>query len=269
MSRSKAINQLARELRLQGELPRSLGEVKRELRKSGEILPPYDVSAVGSYERKVDEPITPVEYGGLQAAYDHFNHGLFDGTLVDVFITYQRHAHSYGYFAPDRFSGRIEVGGRHELALNPDHFVGRSDEDICATLVHEMVHVWQQQHGKPGSRGYHNKQWAAKMKAVGLQPSNTGGVGGKETGQQMHHYIIADGPFARSYEQLRAKGWKLNLQSAMRANPTAAPKNKTKFTCGECGQNVWGKPDTKVDCHHCKVLMHDASAVQSYDQAAE
>ena len=40
-------------------------------------------------------------------------------------------------------------------------------------LVHEMVHVWQEQYGHPASRGYHNKQWAAKMKAVGLQPSGT------------------------------------------------------------------------------------------------
>ena len=37
-----------------------------------------------------------------------------------------------------------------------------------------MTHVWQHQHGKPSSRGYHNREWAAKMKAIGLQPSNTG-----------------------------------------------------------------------------------------------
>ena len=86
--------------------------------------------------------ITPVEYSGLQMAYDHFNVILFDGSLVDVFITYQRHAHSRGYFSPDRFSGRDDVSGRHELALNPDGFVGRTDEQICSTLVHEMVHVW-------------------------------------------------------------------------------------------------------------------------------
>jgi hypothetical protein len=38
-------------------------------------------------------PITPAEYSGLQEAYDHFNKELFDGSLPDVFITYQRHAH--------------------------------------------------------------------------------------------------------------------------------------------------------------------------------
>jgi len=59
--------------------------------------------------------------------------------------------------------------------------------------VHEMVHLWQHMHGKPGARGYHNKEWAAKMKAIGLQPSNNGMVGGKETGQHMMDYIIPDG----------------------------------------------------------------------------
>src|SRR5215471_7492030 len=94
------------------------------------------------YERPIDQPvaITPVEYSGLQEAYDHFNRTLFGGSLVDVFITYQRHARSAGYFSPDRFSGRTAVGGKHELALNPDGFIGRSDEQIASTLVHEMVH---------------------------------------------------------------------------------------------------------------------------------
>src|SRR5262249_37129440 len=144
----------------------------------------------GSYERKLDQPvaITPVEYSGLQEAYDEFNKQLFGGNLVDVFITYQRHAHSRGHFSPDRFSVRTASFGRHELALNPDHFVGRSDAEIASTLVHEMVHVWQQQHGKPPSRGYHDKEWSAKMKTIGLQPSSSGTVGGKETGQRMSHY---------------------------------------------------------------------------------
>ena len=85
-----------------------------------------------SYERAAqrgpDWPvvITPVEYGGVQAAYDHFNEELFEGKLPDVFITYQRKAHSAGYFSPDRFSGRIGEFGKHELALNPD-----ADKQIC------------------------------------------------------------------------------------------------------------------------------------------
>jgi hypothetical protein len=180
----------------------------------------------GSYHR---EAITPIEYSGLQEAYDHFNAALFESGLPDVFITYQRHAHSKGYFSADRFSGRSYEFARHELALNPDAFIGRSDEDICSTLVHEQCHVWQQAHGKPSSRGYHNKQWAAKMKAVGLQPSSTGAVGGRETGQRVTHYIVPGGPFTKAFTKLAASGWKLNLQSAHRSGQQKGPSSKTKI----------------------------------------
>jgi hypothetical protein len=39
-----------------------------------------------SYEQADDAllAITPSEYGGLQAAFDHFNAALFDKTLPDI-----------------------------------------------------------------------------------------------------------------------------------------------------------------------------------------
>jgi hypothetical protein len=87
--------------------------------------------------RKVNQrragAITPLEYSGLQDAYDHFNAELFDGKLLDVFITYQRKAHSAGYFSADRFSGRVGKFGKHELALNPDGFINHTDEQVVQT----------------------------------------------------------------------------------------------------------------------------------------
>lgn len=155
--------------------------------------------------------ITPIEYSGLQTAYDHFNTELFDGALIDVFITYQRKAHSSGYFAVNRFSSRLNDAetGQHELALNPDAFLGQSDMQVLQTLVHKIAHNWQHLYGRPSKRGYHNAEWSAKMKAIGLYPSSTGMPGGKETGQRMADYIIPDGRFVRSYERLAATGWKL------------------------------------------------------------
>jgi hypothetical protein len=89
-------------------------------------------STVRTKKAEASTAITPIEYGGLQAAFDHLNRVLFEGRLPDVFITYQRKAHSKGYFSVDRFSGRVGKFGKHELALNPDAFVDRSDEQIPA-----------------------------------------------------------------------------------------------------------------------------------------
>lgn len=60
--------------------------------------------------------------------------------------------------------------------------------------AHEMAHVRQQTHGSPPRSSYHDRQWAAKMKEIGLQPSTTGEPGGIEAGQSVTHYIIPGGP---------------------------------------------------------------------------
>ena len=79
--------------------------------------------------------ITLTEYQGFQDAYDFFNRELFEGSLPQVLVTLQRHANTRGYFSPERFNGRIDTAAVHELALNPDSFIGRTDEMILSTRV--------------------------------------------------------------------------------------------------------------------------------------
>jgi hypothetical protein len=197
------------------------------------------------------EPITPAEYRSLQRADDFFNRELFASSLPPVLVTLQRHGRAYGYFSPERFIGRTDQEVAHELALNPDHF-GRTDEVTLSTLVHEMVHVWQKEHGRMPRRGYHDRQWAAQMKEVGLQPSTTGEPGGAETGQSISHYILPGGSFARAFAKLAAAGFQLRWQSLSEdPSRTAKRASKTKFTCPECGQNAWAKPDTLLICGCC------------------
>ena len=168
------------------------------------------------------EPITPAEYRAFQQAYDFFNRELFGGSLPHVLVTLQRHAKARGYFSPERFSARHEAHATaHELAMNPDTFTGRTDEEILSTLAHEMAHVWQQAHGQPPRRSYHDRQWAAKMKEIGLQPSTTGEPGGKETGQSVTHYIARGGPYARAYAKL--KDDRLSAPLAIRAGEQRRP----------------------------------------------
>jgi predicted SprT family Zn-dependent metalloprotease len=201
----------------------------------------------------IKEAITPAEYQAFQEAYDYFNAELFGGSLPHVLVTLQRHAKTRGYFSPERFSGRNEAKATaHELALNPDNFTGRTDESILSTLAHEMVHVWQQTHGTPPRRSYHDRQWAAKMKEIGLQPSTTGEPGGKETGQSVTHYIIRGGLYAQAYARLKAKGFQLHWQSAPAGKQAKAKKaSKTKYTCPACAQNAWAKPNALLICGNC------------------
>ena len=124
---------------------------------------------------------------------------------------------------------------------------------ILSTLAHEMAHVWQQAHGTPPRRSYHDRQWAAKMHEIGLHPSSTGEPGGKETGQKVSHYILPGGAYARAYAKLQATGFLLRWQSAPESQQARAKKkaSKTKFTCPDCGQNAWAKPDALLICGDC------------------
>jgi len=197
-------------------------------------------------------PITTTEYNAFQKAYDFLNAELFGGSLPDVLVTLQRQAKARGYFAADRFAARDGKSAAHELAMNPDTFTGRSDKDILSTLAHEMAHVWQQTHGKPPRRCYHDRQFAAKMKEIGLQPSDTGAPGGKETGQNMTHYIIPGGSYEVAFAKLEKAGFRLNWQSAPYSAAAKTKKaSKTKYTCPECGQNAWAKPGASLICGDC------------------
>src|SRR5437764_10852005 len=191
--------------------------------------------------------LTVTAYQGFQRAYDFFNRELFGGSLPQVLVTLQRHAKTRGYFPPERFTGRINNVAVHELALNPEGFARRTDEMILSTLTHEMAHVWQQTHGERPRRGYHDRQWAAKMKEIGLQPSSTGEPGGKETGQTVSHYSIPGGRYGKAYAKLALQGFALHWQSAPVSGEGRAKKSsKTKFTCPECGQNAWAKPGARL-----------------------
>lgn len=200
--------------------------------------------------RTIQTSITQTEYNTFQTAYDFFNAELFSGSLPAVLITLQRHSKSYGFLAPEKFRGRGEETVTHELALNPDHF-GRTDEQILSTLVHEMAHVWQQTHGTPPRKSYHDRQWAAKMKEIGLQPSSTGEHGGKETGQRVSHYIIEGGAFAQAFARLKANGFELRWQSRTDNADRQKKSSKNKYTCPNCEQNAWAKPNASLICGAC------------------
>ena len=133
------------------------------------------------------------------------NRSLFEGELPNCLITLQRSKKSYGYFCGDRF-GRADGTLTDEIALNPSHFRDRPQEEVLATLAHEMVHLWQHHFGTPGRGRYHNREWAEKMKSIGLQPTSTGKDDGPETGDVMGHLIVPDGAFDRAVRKLLARG---------------------------------------------------------------
>lgn len=153
-------------------------------------------------------PPTLAQYQALQRAYDHFNTALFEGKLPPCLITLRSSHRHYGYHHAQRF---VNLKGEQldELGLHPGFFTLRSLEETLSTLVHEMVHHWQELFGRPSKGNPHNREWAAKMRAIGLVPSATGLPDGKDTGHSVSHYIDPQGAFLRACRALLAEGFEL------------------------------------------------------------
>lgn len=193
---------------------------------------------------------TSAQFTAYEQMFAYFNEKLFAGALPPVLLNFSRHAKTLGFFAPERWEKGKEV--KHEISLNPAYLRSRKPVDVASTLVHEMVHLWQQEHGKPSRAGYHNEEWASKMEAVGLTPSSTGAPGGARTGQGMSHFIAKGEAFARHFAAMpKAYSLPWSCEEPEREKKPKSDKNKVKYTCPGCGANVWGKPELAILCEDC------------------
>jgi len=73
-----------------------------------------------------------------------------------------------GHFRP----GRNGFGLLGEIVVAKQHVVQNAVPDfwweVLGTLLHEMLHAWQELHGAPSSGNYHNREFRLKASSLGL-----------------------------------------------------------------------------------------------------
>jgi len=85
---------------------------------------------------------------------------VFDRTRSSTLATYMR--------------GRSGFGTRYTITIN-NRYLNDPFYRILRRLLHEMIHQWQELHGKIASRSsYHNKQFIGKALACGLLTDHGG-----------------------------------------------------------------------------------------------
>jgi hypothetical protein len=235
-------------------------------------------------------------YEHVSAIALHFNRGLFDNSLPTPLFTLKRGIGALGHFSPNRW---ISQGGQvvGEISLNPALFGQHSWLQLMQTIAQQQCHLWQHVHGEPSRPGYHNAEWAAKMKQIGLVPSSTGVPGGRTTGQSMSAYPEPGGKFINACVELAngplcaplAARWKTEAAPAAPPLPLKLPrttlrrlmtaigewsddpgliasdalkeqKRKLKYTCPRCDVNVWGRPGLGILCRSCQVSLREVPA---------
>ena len=150
--------------------------------------------------------------------------------MPEVLLTVKGKARVFGYYKQRAF---ISHAGEivDEIAVNPTFFATHGFKELLQTLAHEMCHQWQQNYGTPSIRSYHNREFAEKMKSIGLIPSTTGEKGGKETGQKIADYMADTGLLPDLFKELETKGvfipWyeRLSSKATGQAVTEAAPND--------------------------------------------
>ena len=108
--------------------------------------------------------------GYLNKIFDLLNEEFFESALSRPTITIQSTPRAYGHFSLREDTWISKNGESHEINIGAGT-LARPIEEVCATLLHEMVHYHNYILGvQDCSRGgtYHNKRFKASAEAHGL-----------------------------------------------------------------------------------------------------
>jgi hypothetical protein len=141
-------------------------------------------------------------------------------------------AHVGGHFR----CGHNGFGLKGEIALNA-RYLSLPAFEVLGILLHEMLHGWQEIHGRPGKGNYHNREFCAKAKSLGLLVDRRGRQG-----------YAPESPFKEFL-----KGFDVAVPAIERPLPKERANGNSKMKKWSCGcTNVrCAVADLRVQCLKC------------------
>jgi hypothetical protein len=220
-----------------------------QLAQDREIEPSNPISAV------VGEPINQVlrEHQEALADWDFSNdirelHGRAEEMIFEFklevsipCLTVETLRGAYGHFR----HGRNGFGLRDEIAIDRFHLMGSPRWRVLETLLHELLHSWQEHHGKPGKGNYHTVAFREKARSLGLIVDEKGCTDSD---------LSAASPFAAFLEKHQVEV----PTAAPVASPPVKPKpgSKLKLYACPCGVKVRvGRSRFNARCLDCGGLF--------------
>lgn len=200
--------------------------------------------------------------GYLEKIFRAINADSFGGVIEEPIITIQTTPGAYGHVTVGKTWKRGE-DLRHELNIAAD-WLDRPIEDVVATMIHEMVHLYNIQMGiQDCSRGgsYHNKKFKAEAEKHMLKIDKSEKYGWTITSptDELLEYILEKG-----WEELEMSrnihfgisgigGGKVSGGSGGVQGGEVKPKgsNSRKYVCPGCRAIVRATRDLEIICKPC------------------
>ena len=191
----------------------------------------------------------------LEDAYGVFNREYFNGELPMVMITIQSSLKAYGHCTTKKIwaSGSDRY---YELNLSAE-YLSRPIENVLATLVHEMVHIYCMETGiKDTSNNgrYHNKRFKTEAEMRDLKIAYAPTIGWSVT--EPTEVFIRNVKNWGLYDA--CENYRLGALQTDGADGTDKPRKKTstrKYYCPVCGNSVRATKDVNILCMDCNVQM--------------
>lgn len=202
--------------------------------------------------------------GYLNKLFDLLNEHYFECALTRPTITIQSTPRAYGHFSlrPDTWISANGVS--HEINIGAGT-LARPIENICATLLHEMVHYYcYLHHIKDTSRNgtYHNKRFKQIAERCGLLIDHDPKYGWTITspGDDLLDFILENGLTdilinRNEYYGISVSG--TGVHSGDMNTPPDLPKKSSsrKYSCPHCGNSVRATKIVRIACLDCNVPM--------------
>lgn len=206
--------------------------------------------------------------GLLEKMFRALNRDFFPGEEVqEPIITVQSTPRAYGHVSVcDTWLCKGE--GRKELNISAD-WLERPIENVAATMLHEMVHIYNMEHGvKDCSRGgtYHNKHFKAEAERRGLVIEYDSKIGWSVTSpsDKLLDYIIEQGWTEIRIGRRLDLGALIGIGESKAGNGGTAPTNEgekrkpsstRKYACPKCKNSVRATKAVNILCGDCMEQM--------------
>lgn len=180
--------------------------------------------------------VIPAEIvAGLYRHVDQMRAEFFAGQVPEVVLSFDiTDKRTLGHYVIRRNG----LGVRWNINLNPVHFA-RPLFHILSTLLHELAHAWQHEHGTPSKPPHHNKEFREKCEAFGVPTDEGGHDLGVRHGSPFEEYCRRHGVAFPGAPGAEREAGDAAEPRPLLPEPPAKPKGSKlkKWTC-PCGVNV-------------------------------
>ena len=201
--------------------------------------------------------------GYLNKVFDLLNEAFFENALSRPTITIQSTPKAYGHFTLNKDTWVSTLGGTHEINIGAGT-LARPIEDVCATMLHEMIHLFNHESGiQDCSRGntYHNKRFKQAAESHGLAVTHSDKYGWSHTSptEALLDFVIENGLtdiLINRNDGMSFYTGKTGTHNGGTEIPTTPRTSSTrKYICPCCGMSVRATRTVRIACMDCDEQM--------------